>query len=490
MSAIRRTARAAAIGAATMALAGTMVAPTALAAPPDNVSITVVNGRAPTAGELTSLVVVYPDGYLCGGTVVAPTKVVTAAHCVVNDNGSTMRPADIEVGVPVGRREPSNGLYRVSSVVVHPQYGSADIDIAVLTLTSAISGRTAVPAASASEANTLTAAGAALISGGWGTTSSGGNSPSDFLVADLKAFPRNACAGTGTYQLGGVTFNGLGSDVDWATALCAGGVVPGTTKVIDTCQGDSGGPLLAGTGSGTRLVGVVSWGIGCAGFEDGQRLPEITPGVYTRVSALSSWLAQQGVPVGGSSDPVDPVDPVDPDPTVPTPSIVSTTPSSGRIALTASISTAAQGSVRFAAGSAGTCTAVVSNRQAACTITGLTNGTTYPVTATFVHVDGRVSSASTVVEVLVAGKPGKPRVGGYFTLDYYGRVVIRIVPGVANGASTSTKVRCTASGQREVTRTVTAAKTRLNLTRRVLWTCRVTSTNAIGSASTVFTLKP
>lgn len=57
--------------------------------------------------------------------------------------------------------------------------------------------------------------------------------------------------------------------------ICAGNVAEGG---IDSCQGDSGGPLV----SGSTLVGITSWGEGCA-------LPNF-PGVYARVPALSDWI--------------------------------------------------------------------------------------------------------------------------------------------------------------------------------------------------------
>jgi hypothetical protein len=94
----------------------------------------------------------------------------------------------------------------------------------------------------------------------------------------------------GACELGGPGQGvGYGREFDAATMLCAGVLdthdqndLNATDNGVDTCYGDSGGPMLASTGSALRLVGITSWGNGCATRD--------TYGVYTRVAAVRGFL--------------------------------------------------------------------------------------------------------------------------------------------------------------------------------------------------------
>jgi len=253
----------------------------------------IVNGEPGVAGEFPFLASVrgYAGSsyYSCGGAFVSPTKVVTAAHCFYDEKGNRL--SDIRVGPVSGTSLPSSRV-SASLVDIHDDYNSRtqDNDIALITLERAVAGVTAVSIPNLAQWSALTEGGDAVQSAGWGTTSSGGSSPSQFRVADLTMIPDSVCGDYyGTYRVGSVTYRGLGDIFNDAKMICAGGATS-TGLPVDTCQGDSGGPLV----SGSTLVGIVSWGLGCAGYDEGTPI-RLTPGVYTRLGAYLSWLAARGV---------------------------------------------------------------------------------------------------------------------------------------------------------------------------------------------------
>jgi trypsin len=194
----------------------------------------------------------------CGGTLVAPAKVLTAAHCVKGRSTGNTR-------VVAGRedKKSSEGVSsQISAIWVHPDYLAADRgeDVAVLTLRREVPYQP-LPIARAADGG-LYRAGTNANVYGWGRTSEQGAASRYLLGATVPLSADSGCLSA--YP----QFNA-------AEMVCAGLPEGG----VDTCQGDSGGPLVAGG----KLIGVTSWGEGCA--RPGK------PGVYARVAAFDAVLA-------------------------------------------------------------------------------------------------------------------------------------------------------------------------------------------------------
>ncbi|CAM5477700.1 Trypsin-like protease OS=Streptomyces glaucescens OX=1907 GN=SGLAU_26615 PE=3 SV=1 [Streptomyces glaucescens] len=260
MSGLTRARRTAVAIAATAAAAATAptAAPSAVAAPQP-----IVGGTTTTTSSYPFMMQITDasQNQFCGGTLVSPTKVVTAAHCMVGESPSGVR--------VVGGRTYLNGtngtVARVSKIWIHPNYTTATRgeDVAVLTLSTAMPYTTAKYVSSTD--TSVYAAGTTARVLGWGTTSSGGSSSNQLRTATVPIVSDTSCGGS------------YGSDYVKSEMVCAGYSSGG----VDTCQGDSGGPLLVGG----VLAGITSWGEGCAqaGY----------PGVYTRLTTFSSLVTAQ-----------------------------------------------------------------------------------------------------------------------------------------------------------------------------------------------------
>ncbi len=209
----------------------------------------------------------------CGASVVAPGWVLTAAHCVTNDAGVPVDPSTVNVLTGTISLQTGLGVESpVTQVAVFPGYPKAS-DSALLRL-AIPTAAPPVPLMTRAQTNLITPGTRASVAG-WGDT---GEDAGVFpTVARQVPLPVVAVRDCNT---------ALGGGVVAAREMCAGG----TANRTDSCQGDSGGPLVVTTPGTPVLVGVVSWGQGCA--------RAYTPGVYARTSAIFDWATQimDGVP--------------------------------------------------------------------------------------------------------------------------------------------------------------------------------------------------
>ncbi len=222
----------------------------------------IVGGVLADAGEYPFIVsVIIDNSSLCGGSLLTPTRVLTAAHCVDDAVPST-------IAVRVGSNSFTSGGTVISAVRKHVHRGwnpnNNDNDLAVLDLaTPAVLSPTVATVRVPRPALGVGSAGTPVTVAGWGTTSAGGSVSDALREVSFAVLANSGCAAYGT------SFHP-------SKMLCAGVVAGGA----DSCQGDSGGPLFADRTSGPAQVGIVSWGTGCA-------QPNF-PGVYTRLSTYAA----------------------------------------------------------------------------------------------------------------------------------------------------------------------------------------------------------
>jgi secreted trypsin-like serine protease len=225
----------------------------------------IINGELAVAYQFPFLVQLFNKTgsyYFCGGSMISPLHILTAAHCIYGASASELQIWGGGLSRDVGYK------INVQAIFQHPYYNPDTLanDIAVIKIGSAFPQTYGIrsvklPTVTAAVGVTLTATGFGSIVPG------GGTYPDDLMYVDITVISSTQCS---SYF-----------SITAATMICAYDVNQGT------CYGDSGGPLVAGSKTTATQHGVVSFvsANGCA----------TAPSVFARVSYFRSWVVSKTV---------------------------------------------------------------------------------------------------------------------------------------------------------------------------------------------------
>ncbi|KAK6317045.1 hypothetical protein J4Q44_G00124450 [Coregonus suidteri] len=232
----------------------------------------IIGGSAANLGDWPWQVSLhFQNSHTCGGTLIAPDFVVTAAHCFPRKDSSYLVPNNWRVYMGMVSQKMLPRPNMVEKIIVHERYddNTNNYDITLLKLTKSVDYSNNIQPVCLPAYDKTFSPGTRCWTSGFGTTAEGAASGSTNLMGVTVDIIDSSVCNSNTAYNGQVSQN----------MFCAGDMKGGK----DSCQGDSGGPLVCKDSDQLwYLAGVTSWGVGC-----GRRN---RPGVYSNVSRLLPWV--------------------------------------------------------------------------------------------------------------------------------------------------------------------------------------------------------